>query len=415
MRLDALTWPGRNWDLWTRCAVVVWVIVMLAVCIRSAVQPREHSLYYTWLTAGKDWSSGSPLLYQHMEGDGLDIFRYSPLIAALLTPLQSLDERTGNMVWRLLNAGVFLGGLAYWLRGRVPVGARLRGPLFLLVAPLALSSLNNGQPNPLVIGLLLFAVALAGDDRWTLAAVCVALACALKIYPIAVGLLLVVAYPRQMTLRLGLALAAVLLLPYLMQRPDYVTEQYAQWLRRLGGDDRKQITLERAYRDLWLLVRVWHVPISPQVYAGIQLMAAAGCAALCAAARWAGVPKTQLLTMVLALGTCWMMLCGPATESPSFVQLAPALAWAVVAAPREKWPLVVRWLPAGSFALFMVAVLAGLRPTTAQIHALGLQPLATLLLFLSYVVMTLHLLLTRPPLAALQSETVPAAQVPDAA
>jgi hypothetical protein len=415
MRLDALTWPGRNGDLWSRCAVVVWVIVVLAVCILSAVKPRERSLFYTWLTAGKDWSSGSPLLYQHTEGDGLDIFRYSPLVAALLTPLQLLDERTGNVVWRLLNAGIFLGGFAYWLRGRLPLGGRLRGPLFLLVAPLALASLRNGQPNPLVIGLLLFAVALAGDKRWTLAAVCVALACALKIYPIAVGLLLAVAYPRQIALRLGLALAAVLLLPYLMQGSDYVTEQYAQWLQRLGGDDRKQITLERAYRDLWLLVRVWHLPISPQVYAGIQLTVAAGCAALCAAGRWAGVAKTQLLTMVLALGTCWMMLCGPATESPSFVQLAPVLAWAVVAAPRENWPLVVRWLPAVSFALFMVAVLAGLRPNTAQIHALGLQPLAALLLFLSYVVMTLQLLLTRPPLAAIQSEQVPAAQVPDAA
>ena len=394
MRLDGLTWPGRTWSLWARCAVLLWVIVLTAVCVRGALQPRDRSLYFTWMTAGQDWSSGSPLLYQRTEGDGLDIFRYSPLIAALLTPLQLVNESVGNVLWRLLNAGVFLGGLAYWLRDR-------RGVLFLLVAPLALGSLSNGQPNPLVIGLLLFAVAFADRDRWALAAICVALACALKIYPIAVGLLLVAAYPRQMTWRLLLALGAALLLPYLMQRPEYVTEQYAQWFQRLGGDDRKNIPLERAYRDLWLLVRVAKLPISPQVYTGIQLATAAMCAALCAAARSAGFDKTRLLTMVLGLGTSWMMLCGPATESPSFVQLAPALAWAVMSAFREKWPLFLRILPLASFVLFMVGVLAGLTPMTARIHALGEQPLAALLLLVTYVGVTVHGL-TQQPLAALQ-------------
>jgi len=285
-----------------------------------------------------------------------------------------------------------------------------------LLTPLALSSLANGQPNPLVVGLLLFAVAFAGQERWTLAAIFIALACALKVYPIAVGLLLVVSYPRHMTWRLALALLAALLLPFLMQRPEYVTEQYAQWLERLGGDDRKYIALERAYRDLWLLIRVWNLPISSQLYTAIQLAVAAGCAALCGAARWAGFSKTSVLTTVLALGTCWMMLCGPATESPSFVQLAPALAWAVVAAFREKWPLAVRWLPLASLALFIAGVLAGLRPAAAEIHALGIQPLATLLLFIGYVLITLHSLLTRKPLATYETTAQPqAANARDAA
>jgi Glycosyltransferase family 87 len=389
-------------DRWTLGVVFVWAIVLVAVCVRSGVLGRERSLYLTWATAGQDWASASPLLYQHKEGDGLDIFRYSPLVAALLTPLQLFDERTGSVLWLALNAGVFLGGLWYWLRDRLPTGGQLRGVLFLLAMPLALNSLANGQPNPLVIGLLLFAVAFAGDSRWTLAAVCIALACALKIYPIAVGLLLVVVFPRQMAWRLALALLAVLLLPYFCQRPEYVTEQYIQWFERLQGDDRSNIALERAYRDLWLLIRVGKVPIGTQGYLGIQLGTAAGCAVLCVVARWAGFAKTQLLTTVLALGTCWMMLCGPATESASFVQLAPALAWAVVSACRDRWPLVLRWLPVVSFALFMVGVLAGLTTFTAKIHALGVQPLATLVLSLAYVSSTLHALLTRKPLAALQ-------------
>jgi hypothetical protein len=381
--------------------------VLLVVCVNSALYPRKRSLYLTWLTAGQDWASGSPLLYQHTEGDGLDIFRYSPLIAALLTPLQYLEERFGNVLWRLLNAGIFLGGFAYWLRDRVPDGGPLRGILFLLIVPLSLGSLSNGQPNPLVIGLLLYAVALAGDDRWTLTAICVALACAIKIYPIAIGLLLVVAYPRQMSWRLALMLLAVFLLPFLMQRPAYVMEQYAQWIERLAGDDRKNIALDRAYRDLWLLVRVCHLPISPSVYTGIQVASAAGCAGLCGAVRWAGAAKTQVLTTVLTLGTCWMMLCGPATESPSFVQLAPALAWAMVSAPREKWPVAVRWLPHVASAIFTTGVLAGLTPAKAQVDALGGQPLATLLLTIGCVVATIGTILRCKAPAALPSFAMP--------
>jgi hypothetical protein len=64
----------------------------------------------------------------------------------------------------------------------------------------------------------------------------------------------------------------------------------------------------------------------------------------------------------------------------------------------------------------MVGVLAGLTEMAPKIHALGEQPLATLLLFLSYVVVALHWLLTRRPPVALPSHAAaPAAQVPDAA
>jgi hypothetical protein len=409
MRLEPAAGRVWRWDAATRWAVFVWTVVLLVVCVNSAVNPRKRSLYLTWTTAGSDWSSGAPQLYQRVEGDGLDLFRYSPLVAALFSPLQLLDERAGNGLWRLLNAGVFLGGFAYWLRDRLPAGSRPRGLLFLLVVPLSLSSLANGQPNPLVIGLLLFAVACAGNERWTLAAACVALACALKIYPIAVGLLLAVAYPRQMTWRLVLTLLVAALLPFAMQRPEYVAAQYGQWLDRLGGDDRKFIALERAYRDLWLLFRAWQVPVSPSVYTGIQLGTAAACAALCAAVRRAGFARVQVLTTALALGTCWMMLCGPATESASFVQLAPALAWAVVASVREGWPLAVRSLPAASLALFTAGVLAGLTPYAPRIHALGIQPLATLMLFTAYVGSVLSALLTRKPLAALQDAAPPRA------
>ena len=381
---------------WGQLALLVWTVVLLVVCVRTAIQPRTRSLFYTWASAGSDWVHGRNL-YVHEDWTDLDQFRYSPLVAASFAPLSLLNERLGNVVWRLFDAGVFLGGLWWWLRTVLPgsLTNSLKALIVLLVVPLALASLNNGQTNPLVIGFLLAATAALHDERWNLAALFITAACALKLYPIAVGALLVLVYPRQLSWRLALMLLGAALVPFCLRQPAYVLDQYQQWYRLLGTNtDRRYLPPELSitYRDLWLLFRVAGVPITPAVYLGIQLATAALCAALCGAANWLRVSKAKQLTAALMLGCCWMTLCGPATESSSFVQVAPALAWALVAARREEWPALVHWLPAVSLALFMAGVLAGLK-WTATIHGLGVHPLGTLLLFVAYVGVTIQALI----------------------
>jgi hypothetical protein len=378
--------PGWARDRWARGAVVVWLVIVAAVCARAVLQPRVHSLYPTWAAAGGDWLAAVPL-YRNTWDQHLDQFRYSPLAAALFAPFHLLPEQVGGALWRLLNAAALLGGFAWWLRAvsPAPLTARQWGLLFLLLAPLSLSSLNNGQPNLLIAGLLLATLAGVMRERWTMAAFCVAGATALKVYPLALGLLLTAVYPRRFTLRLALALAFLAALPFALQQPGYVAGQYRLWFERLRDNDeaRRSWPLHMAYRDLWLLFRVWHVPVTASVYMSIQLLTAAGCAAVCVAGRLRGWGRPRLLTATLTLATCWMMLCGPATESSTYVLLGPALAWAVLGAGGEPW--AVRALPALAWGLLVVCVLAGLFRNTAQFHALGLQPLAALLFAAGYL------------------------------
>ena len=378
--------PGWARDRWARWAVTVWLVIVAAVCARAMVQPRVRSLYPTWAAAGGDWLDAAPL-YRNTWDQHLDQFRYSPLAAALFAPFHLLPEQVGGALWRLLNAAALLGGFTWWLRAvsPAPLTARRWGLLFLLLAPLSLSSLNNGQPNLLIAGLLLAALAGVMRERWTMAAFCVAGATVLKVYPLALGLLVAVVYPRRFTPRLVLALAVLAVVPFVLQRPGYVCEQYRLWFERLRDNDeaRRSWPLHMAYRDLWLLFRVWHVPVTASVYMSIQLLTAAGCAAVCVAGRLHGWGRPRLLTAALTLATCWIMLCGPATESSTYVLLAPALAWAVLGAGGEPWP--VRALPALAWGLLVVCVLAGLFRNTAQFHALGLQPLAALLFAAGYL------------------------------
>jgi hypothetical protein len=372
---------------WQRLAVALWIAVIAGVCVRGVVQQRTHSLYPTFAAAGSHWHAGTSLYYWGESEPGLEPYRYSPLVAAALVPFELLPPRAGGVAWRLLNACVLLAGMAAWLRSPLPwhPDAKQRAILFVMVLPLAAGSLNNAQSNPLVLGFLLLTVAAAGAGRWNRAAVWMALAASLKVYPVALGMLLAAAYPRRFAGRLLVALAAAVALPFLFQWPSYVAGQYAEWLRVLSEDDRRYWPLHMAYRDLWLLFRVAAVPLGPRGYQAIQVLSGVACAAVCVAGRVRNWEPARTLTAVLALGTCWMTLCGPATESSTFVLLAPSLAWGVLAARADHWTGLARWMPDVAGYLLFVSFVAGVSPQARNLHALGPQPLAALLLFAAYL------------------------------
>lgn len=377
----------RNLATWQRIAVALWVAVVAGVCVRGAVQQRVHSLYPTYATAGAHWFAGTSLYHWAETEPGLEPYRYSPLVAAVLVPFDLLPPQTGSVLWRLVNAGVLLAGLAAWLRSPLPwrPDPGQRAFLYLLVLPLAAGSLNNAQSNPLVLGFLLLTVAAAGAGKWNQAALWMGLSVALKVYPIAPGMLLAAAYPRRFAGRLLVALIAVGALPFLLQRPEYVAGQYAEWLRALVEDDRKYWPLHMAYRDLWLLLRVTAIPLGPRGYLVIQAASGLACAAVCVAGRLRNWEPAQVLTAVMVLGACWMTLCGPATESSTYVLLAPALAWGVLSARVQRWAGPARWLPDVAAVLLLVSFVAGVSPLARHLHALGPQPLAALLLFGAYL------------------------------
>jgi hypothetical protein len=299
----------------------------------------------------------------------------------LFAALSQLPDRVGAVLWRLLGAGVYLAALGWWARTALPrrlTGTEL-GLLFLLVVPFSLSSLNNGQANLLLAGLLLAGVTAAGQKRWGLVSCCLVLACLFKLYPLAVALLLLAVFPRQLALRFPLALAAGLAVPFLLQPADYAARQYVNWVTNLYHDDRSAYALDTCYRDMWQLCRLWHLPVGRLGYLWIQLAAAALAAAVCLAGRWAGWTRPRLLTTLLALGSCWMILFGPATESCTYVLLAPSLAWAVLESWEEGRPAWARGGLAASYGLLLAAFLAGWFPFASRVHALGLHPMGALI------------------------------------
>jgi hypothetical protein len=311
----------------------------------------------------------------------LDLFRYGPLAAAFFAPFGALPEMLGSALLRLVNVAVFCTGLAWWMRAGVPVNLTpgQRAALWLLAIPLAVHGLVDVQTNALAIGLMLLAMAAAATDRWTGAAFSLLLACSIKVYPFALVLLLVAIYPRRMGLRAVTAAAIVLALPFLLQRPSYVLNQYRDWLR-WGLNDRHSDAAFMAFRDFRLLCSVWLSPLSNRGYLIAQLATAAMIAGMCIVQRLRGVERRELLMSILSLGCAWMMVFGPATEHTTYIFLAPALAWAVLDGWLRQRSFSYRLATLASFTIFAATQLCLWFPSGSRLHEYAPHPAAALLL-----------------------------------
>ena len=365
-------------------AACLWTIVIAVIVIKIALHPGRHSVFYVFVNGGRHWLQGRDM-YGILD---LDCFRYSPLVGILMIPFTLVPDSVGEILWRLLNAGVYLGAAVAWISIS---GAALRRRTYLawvlvLMIPLSVGSLNNGQSNPLIIGSLLATLVAVRQDRWNLAAGLAAFACLLKVYPIAVVLLLIVMYPRQLAPRFIAFLALGLGIPFLLQDRGYVIQEYANWFHHLQTSDRLSLPPELWYRDFRLLCHGCHLDIRPSVYTAIQLAVAAGSAALCLSAQRAGWSRERLLGLALALGCCWMTVFGAAAESCTYTVLAPTLAWTLLEALDGERAISYRMLVSASFALFTLTSIAVWFPFGRRFHSLGVHPAAGLLLLIAVVI-----------------------------
>jgi Glycosyltransferase family 87 len=354
----------------------LWGAVLAGVVGRVLFGPPHNDLFATYQAAGRSWLNSEPL-YTTFHG-----FIYTPLVAALFSPLSYLPFGIGAALWRLANTAFFVFAVIWWLKRQLHphVGLEQFGPVLLLLLPLTIGNINNGQVNLLMIGLLMVAVLSALDERWTLAAFCVALATYFKVYPLAVGLLLAVTFPRPFFWRLLLFLVVLGVVSLLLRNPSYVVEQYQRWWNSRLADPRRY-QIEVAPRDLWMLGRALHLPLSEKLYVVIQLASAAGLALLVSIGGSRKWTLDRLLIAILTLGCCWMLLLGPSTESTTYVILGPMLVMALVETHRQKnIGLGPRNLIIASYLIMVVALgINSFLHLKKHVDLMAVQPMGALI------------------------------------
>ena len=359
---------------WTfHAARLGWIVLAVAVSVKAVLVPVDHSVYPCFEAGGRAWWSGQDL-YPHTCGHE---FRYGPVAAMALAPLALLPTAWGGLLWIWLNLGVFFAALRALMKRILPgPWTPQREGLFLCLVLVGITrSIWSGQSNLLVFGLVALAAVAIADRRWWLAACLLAIPVHIKVWPLAVALLLVACWPRRLAPRLAVCLLAIGAVPFLTKPFPWVCRQYGGWFAVLTGPAQ----MRHSYRDAWTLWEAIHPPVHPTIYLALQLAAAAVVLGLCLWQARRNPSATRLLLFVLVAWACWQMVFGPATEPNTFGLIAPLSAWALLTCLEEKRGRIVMGV---AFVLMVAAnfsvVEASLRPIFPLITAA--HPIGVLLL-----------------------------------
>jgi hypothetical protein len=264
-----------------------------------------------------------------------------------------------------------------------------RGTAFAWLALLATPCVNNGQANVIIAGLAALGVASLRQDRLRIAAICFGIAAAIKFYPVALLLLAVVAVPR-MWKPAAVALAVLMLAPWLLPPLEYSTRLPGSLVAAIQVDDRAAtLHLPRAPHDWTIIPRVLfgtaierNIAFAVSVVVGLFL----------AVMIW----KRRSIEAAWLVGSIWMTLFGPCTEIPTYMLLAPAAVWwharqpgllTAIALCLLAVPVLRGIFPSGEAAAFRIA--APLGAALLLIEALR-QPQAQSLVIADRIRIAIH-------------------------
>jgi len=367
-----------------RVAWAGWAVLSVLALGRAALShlPRHQGAYHVFADGGRHWLQGENL-YESKDLRSLLVFRYSPLVAVYLVPVGALPDKLGNGLLRLEGLAALLGSLVWWARASLPprFSREQRGGFFLLCAALVCVTMMDVQLTILTLSCLLCAAAAAAQKRWNVAALACALAVCLKAYPLAFALVLSVLFPRRFAGRFVLLLLVCLALPFALQSHGYVLRQYGEWIC-FGLNQRRG----EHFADFMQVCRCWGQPITLSTYQMVQVASGAGIALVCTVQRWRQVSHGRLVSLAFQLCCGWMLVFGPATEPPTYILLAPALAGATLlawATPQRSWYRLAISL---SFAVLAAAQLQLLFPFKRMVHGVAGHPLAALLFLVAVAV-----------------------------
>jgi len=315
-----------------RIVLGLWLAFGLFVSGRTILRPHSHTVFPVYVATVEQWWNGDNI---YLKSGDLDYFRYPPIAAVLLTPFGLLGPVWGGVLWIWTGLAIYGSGLRRLQRDVLPGEWKpdRQSWFFALALIGAASGLMNGQSNAIIAGLMLHGCAALARGRWWTAAFWLGGAVGLKMLPLPIVLLCGVRWPRLIP-RLVVVVAISLVLPFLTASPEYVLAMY-----RAMAEQGSSLAGERwpGFRDGWM---VWLIvseggwshlpnlrqPIDSVTYRVLQLAMAVGAFLVI----WWKPRHTAALdvTMILGLGGGWLMLFGPASEHPTFVFLAPLLAWA---------------------------------------------------------------------------------------
>ena len=233
-----------------RRAVTVWIVLAVAVSVKLACFSHDYSVYRMFAAGARHWWHNQSLYASYTISEGLDGYRYSPAFAVALTPFACLPGAFGPIAWSLVSIGLLGWAMHVAVRDVLPGCWSTQREAWFLVLVLIGSAVGiwSLQSNALVTALMVLGLAATRRQQWWKAAAFLAVPVFIKLWPLALVLLLIIYWPRQLLGRLAAVCLVLVLLPYLTRPPQIVAWQYREWYISLTGPLQAQWP---GYRDAW--------------------------------------------------------------------------------------------------------------------------------------------------------------------
>ena len=294
----------------------LWIGAVIVVSIQAAAHHNNNFEIFrtSWmnLLTGTDLYGPSP---RHA-----DFFKYSPTFAVLFAPFAVVPFGIGVLMWNGANAAAL-----YWAFGRVlePKHAFAARALVFLDT---VGAMQNVQSNALVAGLMIIGCAELDRRRECRAASAIAIATAVKLFPV-VAAAYAVFRPYRLPRFTAWSLAsgaALIALPVLVLWPAELAEQYRSW-----GAIQRTDSLDRGYSIMQHVQLLFgaSLPNWPIQLAGVIVLLAP----LVRLSFW-GLARFRVLWLASALMFC--VLFNHKSESPTFVVAIAGVALWFAHAPR---------------------------------------------------------------------------------
>lgn len=315
------SWLQLLRNRWILASLAWWSAVVVGVCVKAYVQPWTHTVYPCYYLASLAWWNGDSMY-------ATTGFQYTPTFAIANTPFALCGISSGAILFDLASMALLFFAVVTFARQVLPVKwtyFRLSLLLTLTMAG-ALRGLWAYQSNALVIALVLLAAAAVVRRRWWTGAALLAAPVYIKLWPIAVALLMIACWPRKLWWRFSLAMLALAIVPLLTASPQYMLWQFGEYSHRL---EYVQNVRFGGYRDAWTIFEQFAEP-NRHAYMAAQLLSGLATLAFCLWRRYRAPSPRHAMTALVGAWAAWQLLFGPGTERLTYGIIAPLTAWAVI-------------------------------------------------------------------------------------
>jgi hypothetical protein len=221
---------GLRW-LNIRTVIGAFLLVTLGVTIQSYTNNTYNN--YLVFTRPLVNLQSCLSLYRYYHSLYEDVFRYSPTFALLAGSLSHMNDFSGLLVWNLLNTGVFVSGLVYFLQSSGCTKKTIIAALILVFLEWLISC-QNSQSNGLVAGLILWGIALLRKEKPILAALMLSLCGFIKFYGLAAAVIFLF-FPKKIKFLGSMFIWCLILsiLPLTVVSLQCLKSQYIFWIEAL--------------------------------------------------------------------------------------------------------------------------------------------------------------------------------------